>query len=348
MNTISPTNSVTAEPKDAGHRGHTRILHFVRAIVIGTILLTAAGFAYQVVATRMDELKYPAPGRMVDVDGFEMHLYCTGDGSPTVVLEPGGGSSSLVWYLIQPEIAATTRVCAYDRAGMGWSDSGPAPRDGKRIASELHTLLSRADIPGPYALAGWSYGGLFARSFAVQYPDDTAGLVLLDASHTDIWTRTALGQSRYKNDSVIYTGMRLFARLGLLRLFPTPFTASPESLPKQQVPQWKAVHNTTTSVDTTEAESRSIIDTMAQLRQAGDLGDLPLIVVTAGENQGADGLWAVYQDELAASLSTDSVHMIVEGAQHQQLVFDPEYSQASSSAILQMIEKVRAAGTEKP
>jgi pimeloyl-ACP methyl ester carboxylesterase len=197
-------------------------------------------------------------------------------------------------------------------------------------------------------LAGWSYGGLFVRAFAMQYPEEMAGLALLDASHPDIWTRTKQGQSQYRNDSMLYTGTRLLSRSGLLRLFPIPFTSPPGSLPTERVAQWKAVHNATRYWDTTEAESRAILGTMAQVRQSSQLGDLPVMVVTAGENQGADGQWPVYQDELASSISTNSAHLILEGAGHQSLVFDPEYSKVSTRAILQVVDAVREGGSFKP
>jgi pimeloyl-ACP methyl ester carboxylesterase len=348
MDTITSPTSAQTGPVKAGRRGRVWLRRIPVILVSGIVLLAALGMAYQAVATAIDGRNHPAPGRMVDVGGFQMHISCMGEGSPTVVLEPGGGANSLAWYLVQPEIAKTTRVCAYDRAGMGWSDPGPHPRDGRHIADELHALLHAADIPAPYVLAGWSYGGLFVRAYTLQYPEDVAGLVLLDASHPDIWTRTEQGRSQYQNDSKIYSGMRLFARLGLLRLIPIPFTAPPDSIPARQVPQWKAVYNTTRYFDTTAAESRSILDTMAQVRQAGHLGDQPLVVVTAGENQGADGRWAVYQDELASSLSTNSTHIILEGAGHQSLVFDPEYSQASTSAILQVVEAVKGSVSLEP
>ena len=341
MNTLTSAPLKGAGLKEGRDRRWVWVKRIAMALVIGIVFPAAVGSAYQVIATSVDKANFQAPGQMVEVGGFQMHLNCSGEGSPTVVLEPGGGSSSLVWYLIQPEVAKSTRVCAYDRAGMGWSDPGPGPRDGQHIALELHTLLNRADIPAPYVLAGWSYGGLFVRSYVDLYPEDVAGMVLLDASHTDIWSGTEQGQSRYQTDSTLYRGMLLLARFGLMRLLPIPFTAPPESLPAGQMPQWKATHSTTKYFDTTEAESRSILDTMAQVRRAAHLGSLPLIVVTAGENQGADGRWAAYQDELASSLSHNSTHILVEGAQHHDLIFDPEFSQASSSTILQLIETIR-------
>jgi pimeloyl-ACP methyl ester carboxylesterase len=341
MDTItSPTAAQTGAVK-TGRRGRFWLKRMAGVLLVGIVLLAGSGVVFQATATAIDRRNFPAPGQLVDVGCFQMHITCLGEGSPTVILEPGGGGSSLDWFLVQPEIAKSTQVCAYDRAGVGWSDPSPNPRDGQHIADELHALLQEADITGSYVLAGWSYGGLFVRAYAMQYPEEVAGLALLDATHPEVWTRTEKGQSQYQTDSKIYTGMRLFARLGLLRLFKLPFTAPPDSLPPQRIPQWNAVHNSTKYIDTTEAESRAIVETMAQVRQAGHLRDLPVVVVTAGENQGADGLWQSFQDEIASSLSTNSAHLIVEGAGHQSLVFDPEYSPASSSAILQVVDVVR-------
>jgi pimeloyl-ACP methyl ester carboxylesterase len=348
MSTINSRAAERMGPVNLGQQRRFTIKRIAAIVITGITLLAVTGAAFQSIATVIDKRNYPAPGLMVDVGGFQMHINCLGEGSPTVILEPGGGGTSLDWFLVQPEIAKTTRACAYDRAGFGWSDPSPDPRDGQHIAAELHSLLQRANVPGPYVLAGWSYGGLFVRAFAMQYPEEMAGLALLDASHPDIWTRTKQGQSQYRNDSMLYTGTRLLSRSGLLRLFPIPFTSPPGSLPTERVAQWKAVHNATRYWDTTEAESRAILGTMAQVRQSSQLGDLPVMVVTAGENQGADGQWPVYQDELASSISTNSAHLILEGAGHQSLVFDPEYSKVSTRAILQVVDAVREGGSFKP
>src|SRR6478752_195841 len=122
------------------------------------------------------------PGQLVDVGGHRLHLNCTGSGSPTVVLEPGGGASSSDVAWIAPVVARDTTVCVYDRPGRGWSDAADNPQDGDQIAADLHTLLDRAHIPGPYVLAGHSFGGLYVLSFAAQFPDQVAGLVLLDST----------------------------------------------------------------------------------------------------------------------------------------------------------------------
>src|SRR5215208_3224317 len=122
------------------------------------------------------------PGQLIDVDGHRLHLSCTGAGAPTVVLEPGAGemSSNLGW--ITPAVARDTRVCVYDRAGRGWSEPASTAQDGAQIATNLHTLLQRGHVPGPYVLAGHSFGGLYVLTFAARYPDEVAGMVLVDST----------------------------------------------------------------------------------------------------------------------------------------------------------------------
>src|SRR5574338_1353362 len=101
------------------------------------VLLTAIGAGYQFVGMVLDRAQYPPPGRLIDVGGHRLHLHCTGEGSPTVVLEAAGTGWSLYWSLVQPEVARMTRVCAYDRAGMGWSEPGPLPRTGQKLAQNF-------------------------------------------------------------------------------------------------------------------------------------------------------------------------------------------------------------------
>src|SRR6185503_8412954 len=122
------------------------------------ILLVITGAGYQLVGMVLDRMHYPPPGQMVDVGGHRLHLYCIGKGSPTVVLEAAAPGWSIYWSLVQPEVAKVTRVCAYDRAGLGWSERGPLPRTGYRMAQELHRLLDRAGIAGLYILVGHSLG----------------------------------------------------------------------------------------------------------------------------------------------------------------------------------------------
>ena len=150
--------------------------------VLAVLMVASVGGGYETVRESLDARAYPMPGQLVDVGGHRMHLHCTGSGSPTVVLEPGqgGASSDLGW--VAPAVARDSTVCVYDRAGRGWSDPADGPQDAAQIAADLHTLLERAQVPGPYVLAGHSFGGLYVQTFAATYPDQVAGLVLLDST----------------------------------------------------------------------------------------------------------------------------------------------------------------------
>ena len=150
--------------------------------VIAVLALASIGGGYETVREAADAKAYPMPGQLIDVGGHRLHLSCTGSGSPTVVLEPGAGemSSNLGW--IAPAVARDTRVCVYDRAGRGWSEPADTPQDGTQIATDLHTLLQRGHVPGPYVLAGHSFGGLYVLTFAARYPDEVAGMVLVDST----------------------------------------------------------------------------------------------------------------------------------------------------------------------
>jgi pimeloyl-ACP methyl ester carboxylesterase len=128
---------------------------------------------------------YSPPGKLVDVGGYRLHLNCTGQKGPTVVLIAGGGDFSFDWELVQRDVTSFTRVCSYDRAGFAWSDPGPTPRTMKQDAYELQALLKTARISGPYVLVGHSLGGLIAREYLAQYPNEVAGMVLVDSTHED-------------------------------------------------------------------------------------------------------------------------------------------------------------------
>ena len=150
--------------------------------VIATLAFASISGGYQTVRAAADAKASAMPGQLIDVDGHRLHLSCTGSGRPTVVLEPGAGgtSSDLRW--VTPAVARDTRVCVYDRAGRGWSEPAATPQDATQIATDLHTLLHRGHVPGPYVLAGHSFGGLYVLTFAARYPDEVAGMVLVDST----------------------------------------------------------------------------------------------------------------------------------------------------------------------
>jgi len=138
------------------------------------------GQSYQNISEAKDAERFPALGLLYDVNGRNMHLWCAGSGSPTVILEAGGGSSSIQWWALQEQLAEFSRVCSYNRAGFGWSDTGPGDLPFEDAAHALNALLSAADVQGPFILVGHSKGGLHVRTYARLYPDDIAGMLLLD------------------------------------------------------------------------------------------------------------------------------------------------------------------------
>ena len=146
----------------------------------------------------------PPPGRLVDVGTHRLHLHCIGEGSPTVIFDAALGASSLSWSLVHPEIARVTRACVYDRAGFGWSDGGPMPRVAGRIANELHQLLQKAEVPGPYILVGHSFGGLVMRLFASRHAEDVAGIVLIEPAIPEEWV-----SPNREQQTLIHRGVRL-------------------------------------------------------------------------------------------------------------------------------------------
>jgi len=154
----------------------------MRAIVAALVLVSI--FAVSLLAQTDSQ----APGRMIDVGGWRMHINCTGTaraGQPTVILEAGSSDFSIDWAFVQPAVATFTRVCSYDRSGSGWSDLGPYPHTLKQIVFELHLLLEKAGESAPLVYVGHSYGGRIGRLYAATYPGDIRGIVFVDAGHED-------------------------------------------------------------------------------------------------------------------------------------------------------------------
>lgn len=187
-------------------------------ILLIVVALAAAGAIYQAIGLRSDRRRFPPPGRMIALGTHSLHAYECGEGSPTVVFEAALGASAISWCQVQPQIAKLTRTFAYDRAGMGFSQLGPMPRTAERIAGELHALLEAAAVPKPYLLVGHSYGGMVARLYAHQHPENVVGMVLLDPAHPQEWLKRTREQRRK-----LWAGAMLarrgawIARLGIAR-----------------------------------------------------------------------------------------------------------------------------------
>lgn len=321
-----------------------RLRNGLLGLGITLLALVGLGAMYQVLGTVADKRAYQAPGQLVDVGGYKLHLNCTGEGSPTVVLETLSGGLSAYWAWVQPELSKTTRVCSYDRAGRGWSEASPAPVSAKQTARDLHTLLENAAIPGPYMLVGHSIGGLYVRSYAAQYPDEVVGMVLLDASHPELYSRDPdilAAKQAFSRQSALFPTL---ARLGVFRLF---FAMGGEldfqDLPPQQHAEVAAFWSSPRYLLSQRTENAAAI--FAETKDLGTLNNLPLVVITAGRR--SSPVWLELQDELV-TLSSNSVHLTIAEASHASLVFHPDHAQATSAAILQVIEATRTGQSLAP
>ncbi len=302
--------------------------------LLAMLALSSIGGGYETVRESIDATAYPAPGQLIDVGGHRLHLNCTGTGSPTVVLEPGHGEVSSAMGWIAPAVAQDTRVCVYDRAGHGWSDPVDGPQDAVEIARDLHTLLDHADIAGPYVLAGHSFGGLYVLTFAATYPDQVAGLVLLDSTAPKPGGAPPTEAGSYDPIGRISTLLSATGHLGAAHLVGDFY----DTLPARSRDEARATVSTARSVESYLNEFRAGAAAMQQAAALRDFAGKPLIVVSAGRGQDATGQAA--QSKLT-TLSTNSRHRVVADATHASLVLDGTHAAAASQAIRDVVTAVR-------
>lgn len=194
------------------------MLHILAWVSIIGVVCIVAGLLYEALGTRRDVKRFPPPGRLVDIGSHRLHLFEQGSGGPTIVLEAGLMSTVLSWSGLQQRLAQSYRVVSYDRAGLGWSELGPMPRNSDRIVDELHTLLHRAAVPPPYILVGHSFGGLTVPLFAARFPEETAGLVLVDPVAPAEWNPPSEHDRRLTRiGATVCRRAALLARVGLIR-----------------------------------------------------------------------------------------------------------------------------------
>jgi pimeloyl-ACP methyl ester carboxylesterase len=296
----------------------------------------AVGALYQNIGQAHDQAAFSMPGQLVDVGDHRLHMHCTGTGSPTVVLEAGLGETSTAmagW--IAPAVAPTTRVCVYDRSGYGGSDPAPGPEDGRTVAANLHALLTAAGV-APYVLAAHSSGGVYARIFAGRYPNQVAGLVMLDAQPAEVYTQLPGWRTFY---SMYRRGEALapsLARLGIARI---GYDIAPSGLPPTERAQQRAILSTAAYYRALHDEIAQLRTSLTQAQNVTSFGDTPLIVVTAGRDA-QDG-WPPLQDTMA-QLSTNSVHRVLPDVSHASLIEDHQDSRFASSAITDVVRAVRS------
>ena len=296
------------------------------AVLLGLALV---GYIYEPLAEAADAKAYPPPGELVDVGGYRLHINCTGSGSPAVVIEAGLGDWSTSWGgVIQPEVAKTTRVCTYDRAGLGWSDAASLPSNAAQFSQELHTLLQNARVPGPYVMVGHSLGGLIVRVFAHDYASEVAGVVFVDSMNPRQITQSL--SNRLALLSSVEAGL---ARVGVARLV-VKLPAIASSIP----PGEEAYYPLFIRPQSFQAAGKEYKELPASGEQAPAVkffGDLPLIVLTARRNDNPG--WPEWQTELL-ELSSNSQHLFAENSGH---VIQSDEPEAAVNAILKMVELVR-------
>jgi pimeloyl-ACP methyl ester carboxylesterase len=300
------------------------------------MLLAGLGGLYQATTKAPEASAGPMPGRLVDVGGYRLHLSCTGTGAPTVVLLNGLGETSPLWARVTPAITATTRVCAYDRAGQGWSDNSPNPADATSAATDLHRLLSGAGEVGPFVLAGHSSGGVHALTYTHLYPNDVAGMILLDSAspHQAELVQPFNGEYQFMRRALA-VAPTLF-RLGVGRMIQAMTTPA---LPGAAGGQVSAFANSPRGMAGMRAEQAALPQTFRQAQALTTLGTTPLTVLTAKDNVDHKPGWATAQNELA-TLSTNTRHTVAD-VDHVAFLTDPAGSALSITAITDVVTAAR-------
>jgi pimeloyl-ACP methyl ester carboxylesterase len=340
-----------------------RTSYLILALIVLTLLV---GLTYEQVGIARDASHLPPRvGQAIDIGGRSLNLYCSGQGTPTVILETGGNSPGYEWRLQQSRMAEFTRACWYDRAGVGWSDAPSSPRTSASIVSDLHEALKRAGVLPPYVMAGGSVGGEYVRIYTARYPMDVAGLVLVDSATPDqrdpdfmVAPMNRLsGSARH----LICLAVPAMTRLGIIRLVASRERRppSPDSTPEQSdtltrlEAQPKAFRTDAEQACAATDEGRLVPRTGTNpdidnaVRNAGSLGDRPLVVLTAGRYWAPPGFEkeaAEYHEIWVHQLQASLARLSTRG---QQVVVNADHGMTQSPdsiviAVRQVVDEVRA------
>lgn len=307
--------------------------------------IVAFSGAYNLLVSAVLQHRYPPPGTIYSVDGYAMHLYCTGVGAPTVIVEAGLGNDFIRWQRVQPEVAKFTRICTYDRAGLGWSDNRPDPHDAKHIAQQLHALLHGAGENGPIVLVGASAGGYYARQFVSDFPQQVAGMVLSDSSVPNQVRDMPSGQGALTPEKVrqVHRGAMwdlIEQSTGWARL-----SGQCKGNVEQGLDAWR---NLARASDCRPAYARSGLDEWDEFWHSADeaaearcCGNIPLVIVSEDPDRPNPAwdpqTWNKLQESLKA-LSPQSRRIIARGSRHHVMIDRPDVVVA---AIRQVVTDVR-------
>jgi pimeloyl-ACP methyl ester carboxylesterase len=302
------------------------------ALVVLSLIAVGGGVGTVMAASSPNPV--PTGGRTYLANGHRLYLNCVGSGSPTVVLFSGLGEWTPNWAWVQANVSGTTRVCAFDRAGEGWSGGKPVREDGHQLASDLHALLHVAHVPGPYVLAGHSVGGTYALIYAAQYPRQVAGVALIDSAtpyQFDLPDYPSF-YSMWKRGSALLPSLArtVMGRMELRSGF--------GSLPPRARDAARAFNSSPRQLTASRIEFLQLPTVFNEAKTLRSLHGKPLTVLSAtvGQMRG----WAAAQDKLAR-LSTNSTHRTVAGATHEALLGDKTLARATSLAISQVVRRAR-------
>lgn len=308
---------------------------FTKYFFLCLFALASSGVLYQQMSTFIEERQYPPFGELVDVGGYRLHLNGSGKGDTTVILDAGLAMNSIDWVLVQPEIASFARVYSYDRAGLGWSDENSAPRTSLQMVIELHQLLQAAHIDPPYILVGHSSGGANVLMYAIMYPKEVSGLVLVDSVHENqskllpADPAPAISE-RLTSYSDPYLGW-ITVPLGISRFFLhfSDLQSELDHFPDGIKDAYFAKINSPKYARTAYEEDVHFDESLQQLSLLKHQINIPIIVITAGAPidpstaATEDLVWARFQEEICA-LSDKSIHLYAENSDHMIPWHQPE------------------------
>jgi pimeloyl-ACP methyl ester carboxylesterase len=265
-----------------------RVLIRTSVVVLAAALLM--GVIYEQVGRRLDRARYAQIGRSIDIGGRTLNLFCSGQGSPAVILDSGGHTSGYQWIEIQPRIARTTQTCWFDRAGYGWSDPGPSPRTFNATASDLHALMHAAGIAPPYVLVGATASAFHVRLYTSMFPGEVAGAVLIHPSDTDIFAHEP-AYMKGAMDNLPHWVLQIECKtlqpvlldIGVTRLMGNPGAGRPFGMNSLSAPEQRELEFLSNNPETarTEGEGCYLDEEMAEVRAAGNFGDRPLAILTS-------------------------------------------------------------------
>ncbi|MEO8427623.1 MAG: alpha/beta hydrolase [Verrucomicrobiota bacterium] len=322
----------------------SRLVLWLKRLVMGgfafLIVIALAGAVFQRTASLATERRFPVPGRLVDVGGHRLHINTRGKQGPSVVVEDGLMGASFYWDSIGDKIAAFTQVTTYDRAGLGWSDPGPLPRTSQQIVSELHTLLQKAQVKPPYILVGYSMGGQHVRLYASKYPDEIAGLVLVDAANFDLVPKGKVNPP----SPILFDLLYWTAPLGIARLY-VPFVLKDPTNNVEVLKFRREMQATTKALRGAYHEIKGNSNWREVSSEIKNLGDKPVVVIShridEGDTLGEAGKHnrsELERQKALLDISRNSRSVVATSKLHTFPVYEPD---PIINAIRELVETLR-------